>query len=210
VEKDLGWPSPWRSQKILQQLLEWKRPPERNASRCCGSTSRTITYKTQKTSNTSSQTKRWARFLETRESEHLVWPSFWVPTYHQSNYLWDWEKYNNLQGDNATLPRISISKQVQIWRKKKINYHVIRYSLCIDHFWRQHWNFTFNILIVVMWRNIKYYYIVTADNSKNVIFPNIFLPVTQNFRHWHIPRCCCIFFPYIIIYERIFWRLKTL
>merc|ERR1712038_1964108 len=61
-----------------------RRPQERNASRCCGNTSRTITCKTQKTSNTFSPTKRWARSLETKESVPLVWLSFWEPTYHQS------------------------------------------------------------------------------------------------------------------------------
>jgi len=86
VVKDLVWPSPWSSPMILQPLLEWKRPLVHNASRCCGSTSRTITYKTQKTNNTSSQTKRWARSLEAREFVPSVWLSFWVPIYQLSKY----------------------------------------------------------------------------------------------------------------------------
>merc|ERR1712038_1160476 len=99
-----------------------RRPQERNASRCCGNTSRTITCKTQKTSNTFSSTKRWARSSETKESVPLVWLSFWEPTYHQSKEPVKTEKvqqYLNHQCHTINLSNSSL--QISIQKKENIS-----------------------------------------------------------------------------------------
>jgi len=128
-EKDLGWPSPWRSPPTSLKSSEWKRPPEHNASRCCGNTWRTITSKTQKTSNTSSPTKRWARSLDKKGFVHLEWPSFWVPTWQQSKFLLETEnKYKNFYGTTPHQPPETANwKKTGKFRNSNWKYFVAMY-----------------------------------------------------------------------------------
>jgi len=79
--KDQDSPSQWSSPLTLLTSLARRRLPELNASSNFGHTLRRITSKTQKTNNSSPQTKRWQRFSVTTASAPSAWPNSFHPTF---------------------------------------------------------------------------------------------------------------------------------